>query len=70
MSFEENIKKNDITLPEPTNPVGSYVATKISNKMLFISGQISIDENGNLIREKLVKTWIQRQDIMQQKDVL
>ena len=55
MSFEENIKKNDITLPEPTNPVGSYVATKISNKMLFISGQISIDENGNLIKGKIGK---------------
>ena len=55
MSFEENIKKNDITLPEAANPVGSYVATKISNKMLFISGQISIDEKGELIKGKVGK---------------
>ena len=55
MSFEENLKKNNIVLPTAANPVGSYVATKISNKMLFISGQISIDENGNLIKGKVGK---------------
>ena len=55
MSFEENLKKNNIVLPLAADPVGSYVATKISNKMLFISGQISIDENGNLIKGKIGK---------------
>ena len=29
-------------------PVGNYVATKIIGKMLFVSGQISIDEKGEL----------------------
>ena len=55
MSFEENLKKNSIILPSAVEPVGSYVATKISNKILFISGQISIDENGNLIKGKVGK---------------
>ena len=55
MSFEENLKKNNIVLPLAADPVGLYVATKISNKMLFISGQISIDENGNLIKGKVGK---------------
>ena len=55
MSFEGNLKKNNIILPSAADPVGSYVATKISNKMLFISGQISIDENGNLIKGKVGK---------------
>ena len=55
MSFEENLKKNNIVLPLAADPVGSYVATKISNKMPFISGQISIDENGNLIKGKVGK---------------
>ena len=55
MSFEENLKKNNIILPSAAEPVGSYVATKISNKILFISGQISIDENGNLIKGKVGK---------------
>jgi len=55
MNFEDNIKKNNIILPKAADPVGSYVAAKISNKILFISGQISIDENGNLIKGKIGK---------------
>ena len=55
MSAEENIKKLEIKLPEAKAPVGNYVATKISGKTLFISGQISIDENGELIKGKIGK---------------
>ena len=55
MSFDENIKKNNIILPKAADPVGSYVATKITGKMLFISGQISIDKNGELIKGKIGK---------------
>ena len=55
MSAEENIKKLDIELPEAKDPVGNYVATKISGKMLFISGQISIDKSGQLIKGKVGK---------------
>ena len=55
MTFEDNIKKNNIVLPEAASPVGSYVAVKISNNLLFISGQISADENGKLIKGKIGK---------------
>ena len=55
MSAEENIKKFKLDLPKAADPVGSYVATKISGKYIYISGQISIDENGNLIKGKLGK---------------
>mgnify|MGYP001489914137 CR=1 FL=1 len=55
MTANENIKKLEIKLPEAKAPVGNYVATKISGKMLFISGQISIDENGQLIKGKIGK---------------
>ena len=55
MTFEENIKKEKFNLPKAAAPVGSYVATKIVGKLLYISGQISIDENGELIRGKLGK---------------
>ena len=55
MSFEENIKKNNLILPSAADPVGSYVASKIVGKLLYISGQISIDNNGNLIKGKLGK---------------
>ena len=55
MSYEDNIKKLNIILPEAKAPVGNYVATKITEKMLFVSGQISIDENGELIKGKVGK---------------
>ncbi len=55
MNFEDNIKKEKINLPDAASPVGSYVATKLIGKLLYISGQISIDENGNLIKGKLGK---------------
>ena len=42
-----------VKLPEAPDPVGSYVATKISGNLLFVSGQISIDENGKLIQGKV-----------------
>ena len=51
--IEDKLKRYNIELPEPTNPVGSYVATMISGKNLYISGQISIDENGKLIKGKI-----------------
>ena len=55
MSFEDNLKKLNIILPEAKAPVGNYVAAKTSGKMLFISGQISIDESGQLIKGKVGK---------------
>ena len=55
MNYEEKLKKLNITLPEAKAPVGNYVATKVSGNMLFISGQISIDENGQLIKGKVGK---------------
>ena len=55
MKFEENLKKNKIELPKAADPVGSYVATKEVGKLLYISGQISMDASGNLIKGKLGK---------------
>ena len=55
MNFEDKINELKIKLPKAADPVGSYVAAKISNKMLFISGQISINEKGELIKGKLGK---------------
>ena len=55
MTAEENIKKLNIELPKAMAPVGAYVAAKISGNYLFISGQISIDKDGNLIKGKIGK---------------
>jgi len=55
MSFEKKIEELKLELPEARDPVGSYVASKIIDKMLFISGQISISSNGDLIKGKIGK---------------
>ena len=55
MKINDRIKELDIILPQAKPPVGSYVATKITGNLLFISGQISIDENGKLIKGKVGK---------------
>ena len=55
MNFENKIKELNINLPEAKPPVGSYVATKIVGNLLYISGQISISESGELIKGKLGK---------------
>ena len=55
MNFEKKIKELSLELPEARDPVGSYLASKIIGKMLFISGQISISEKGELIKGKIGK---------------
>ena len=55
MNFDDKIKELKIKLPEAKAPVGSYVATKISGKLLYVSGQISINSNGELIKGKVGK---------------
>ena len=55
MTPDENLEKLQIKLPEAKAPVGNYVAIKISGKMLFVSGQISINSNGELIKGKIGK---------------
>ena len=55
MEFENKIRELKINLPEAKPPVGSYVATKIVGNLLYISGQISISENGELIKGKIGK---------------
>ena len=55
MSFEDKIKELNIELPEAKAPVGSYVAAKISGNLLYISGQISMNSKGELIKGKVGK---------------
>ena len=55
MNFEKKILELNLELPEAKAPVGNYVATKIIGKLLYISGQISISDNGELIKGKIGK---------------
>ena len=55
MNYQKNLEKLELKLPDAKAPVGNYVATKIIGKLLFVSGQISIDEKGELIKGKVGK---------------
>ena len=55
MNYEDKIKELKIELPDAKAPVGSYVATKITGNLLYISGQISINSDGELIKGKVGK---------------
>ena len=51
----DNLKKLNIDLPNAPAPVGAYVAYKIINKLLYISGQLPLDANGEIIKGKIGK---------------
>ena len=55
MSIDQKLKDLKINLPDPKPPVGTYIASKIVGKLLYISGQISTDAEGQLIKGKLGK---------------
>ena len=55
MKIEDRLKSLNITLPKAPDPVGAYVASKISGKFLFISGQVSLKSDGKLITGKVGK---------------
>ena len=51
----ENLKKLGIVLPSAPDPVGAYVAYKISGNFLYISGQLPISADGKIIKGKIGK---------------
>lgn len=53
MSIENNLKELKIDIPDAPTPVGSYVAFKIIDKFLYISGQLPIGQNGEMIKGKI-----------------
>ena len=46
MSVEDRLRQLNITLPTPVSPLASYVPFVITGSLIFISGQISSDQNG------------------------
>ena len=55
MSIDDKLKELDIILPEAPAPVGAYVAFKIVKNFLFISGQLPISPEANIIKGKIDK---------------
>ena len=55
MSIEEKLKELNIIIPDAPTPVGAYVAYRVINKLIFISGQLPVGSDGILIKGKLGK---------------
>ena len=55
MSAEKNLNKLNINLPKAPDPVGAYVASKIVGNLVYISGQLPLDNEGKLIKGKIGK---------------
>ena len=53
MSIENRLAELGITLPQPAAPVASYVPTVEAGGLLYISGQVSFGEDGQLIKGRL-----------------
>ena len=53
MTNNERLESLNIILPKAPSPVGAYVAYKKTNNLVFISGQVSFKENGELIKGKI-----------------
>ena len=54
--ISDNLKKLNIEIPKAPDPVGAYVAFKIIGNLLYISGQLPIESNGNIIKGKKTTT--------------
>lgn len=48
--IENKLKELNIKLPNAPDPVGAYVAFKKVDNLLYISGQLPIDENGKMVK--------------------
>ena len=53
MNALENIKKLNLSIPEAPAPVGAYVAFKKIGNLLYISGQLPIGSDGQIIKGKV-----------------
>ena len=51
----KNLKDLNIELPNAPDPVGAYVAYKIVDNLIFISGQLPIGTDGKIIKGKIGK---------------
>ena len=52
---DKKLEELNIKVPDAPAPVGAYVAFKIVNNLIYISGQLPIDSDGKLIKGKIGK---------------
>ena len=53
MNIDSKLKELKIQIPEAPAPVGAYVAFKVIGNLLFVSGQLPIGPNGEMIKGKI-----------------
>lgn len=51
--IEHTLAQMGIALPEAPRPLGNFVPYMLDGDMLYISGQISVDESGQVVTGKL-----------------
>jgi len=51
--IDRRLQELGLTLPEPVAPVANYVPYVISGNQVFISGQVSVTADGELIKGRL-----------------
>ena len=50
MTIDDQLKKLNIQIPKAPDPVGAYVAFKKTKNLLFISGQLPISSDGEIVK--------------------
>jgi len=50
MTIDDKLKKLNIQIPKAPDPVGAYVAFKKTKNLLFISGQLPISSDGEIVK--------------------
>ena len=51
--IETNLKSLGVLLPDAPKPMGNFLPYLIEGSNLYISGQVSVDDRGNIIQGKL-----------------
>ena len=54
-TVSERLNQLNIQLPQAPDPVGAYVAFKKISNLLYISGQLPIGADGNIVKGKIGK---------------
>jgi len=52
-AIDQRLKELDLTLPEPVASVANYVPFVMSGNLVFITGQVSVEVSGNVIKGRL-----------------
>jgi enamine deaminase RidA (YjgF/YER057c/UK114 family) len=55
LNTTDKLKELNLVIPNAAAPVGAYVAFKIINNLLYISGQLPISSDGKMIKGKIGK---------------